>query len=226
MESFWSPPAEKIQQDLLVNSGSWSAQNTARAELYSMMLNNMPMFMFRIIGLMLIGMALYKARILDASRETAYYARHGLIALLVGVVMVVYGIEQIEASQWDMVYASFIGGQYNYWGSVILAWAYVCFVQLLCRLPSREWMARIFAPVGQMALSNYLMQSIICGFIFYGWGLGYYGSVERIGQLGVVVMVWIIQIMLSSWWLNRYRFGPFEWAWRSLTYWQRQPMVR
>ncbi len=81
-----------------------------------------------------------------------------------------------------------------------------------------------FAAVGRMALSNYLMHSLILTTVFYGYGLGLYGTIPRFWQMGFVIGVITLQLFLSTWWLSRYRFGPVEWLWRSLTYWQRQPM--
>jgi uncharacterized protein len=75
-----------------------------------------------------------------------------------------------------------------------------------------------------MAFSNYIATSIICVLIFYGPGLGLMGQLQRYQLYFVAVGVWIFNIVWSRWWLRRYRFGPLEWCWRSLTYWQRQPM--
>lgn len=80
------------------------------------------------------------------------------------------------------------------------------------------------ARVGQMAFTNYLMQTLICILIFYGYGLGYFGKLAFHQLYYVVAGVWIFQFMFSSVWLRYFRFGPLEWVWRSLTYWQRQPM--
>ena len=80
-------------------------------------------------------------------------------------------------------------------------------------------------PVGQMAFTNYLMQSIICGFIFYGIGFGMYAQLQRYEVYYVVGVVWLLQIVYSHIWMHYFRFGPFEWLWRSLTYWKRQPMM-
>jgi uncharacterized protein len=77
-----------------------------------------------------------------------------------------------------------------------------------------------------MALTNYLMQSVVCTLIFYGHGLGFFGAVSRTGQLGVVLGVWVLQLVVSPIWLGRFKFGPMEWLWRSLTYWKAQPMLR
>jgi uncharacterized protein len=89
-----------------------------------------------------------------------------------------------------------------------------------------EGLRRALAAVGQMAFSNYLFQSTITAVIFLGWGLGFAGRLDYAEQLLVVAAVWVFQLAVSPLWLARYRFGPAEWVWRSLTYWQRQPMRR
>jgi uncharacterized protein len=83
---------------------------------------------------------------------------------------------------------------------------------------------RRLGAVGQMAFTNYILHTVIGVVIFRI--LGYFGSVERVEQLAMVVVIWLLQLWLSPMWLARYRFGPLEWLWRSLTYWQRQPMGR
>jgi len=60
--------------------------------------------------------------------------------------------------------------------------------------------------------------------IFYGYGLGLFGRINRFPLLGFVVAMWVLQLFLAPWWVERFRFGPFEWLWRSLTYWKRQPL--
>jgi uncharacterized protein len=88
------------------------------------------------------------------------------------------------------------------------------------------WLMKALANVGQMAFTNYLMQSIICTWFFYGYGFGYYGKLKFHEVYYVVLIVWIFQLIVSSIWLTYFRFGPFEWLWRSLTYWRKQPMKR
>jgi uncharacterized protein len=68
------------------------------------------------------------------------------------------------------------------------------------------------------------MQTLLCGLIFYGHGLGLFGQVERAGQVLIVIAIWALQLILSPIWLRHFRFGPLEWLWRSLTYWTLQPM--
>lgn len=87
-------------------------------------------------------------------------------------------------------------------------------------LQKRSWQERL-APlkaVGRMALSNYLLQTVIGVALFYSYGLGLYGKVGPAICLGLSVTIFLIQIVLSNWWLKRFHFGPVEWLWRSLTY--------
>jgi uncharacterized protein len=75
-----------------------------------------------------------------------------------------------------------------------------------------------------MALTNYIMQSVILTTIFYGYAGGLFGEISRAPQMLIVLAIVAFQIYFSRWWLNRYRFGPLEWLWRSLTYQSLQAM--
>ncbi|HEY1043784.1 MAG TPA: DUF418 domain-containing protein, partial [Telluria sp.] len=94
---------------------------------------------------------------------------------------------------------------------------YASFVILA--LHSNSWLSRVraLAPFGRMALTNYLMQSLVCAVFFYGWGFGNWGM-GRAAQLGFALGLCAVQIVLSQWWLSRFRYGPLEWVWRALTY--------
>jgi uncharacterized protein len=89
-----------------------------------------------------------------------------------------------------------------------------------------KWLFALMRPVGQMAFTNYLMQSFLCGLFFYGIGFGMYGHLQRHEVYYVVAAVWALQIIWSHAWLKFFRFGPLEWAWRSLTYWKLQPLKK
>lgn len=87
--------------------------------------------------------------------------------------------------------------------------------------------ARILAPlvpVGRMALSNYLLQSIVMTTLAYGYGFGLYGRIDLATGFLLAIVLYAVQIPLSNWWLSRFRFGPFEWTWRTLTYARVQPL--
>lgn len=94
-------------------------------------------------------------------------------------------------------------------------------------LTQDETWRRRLAPlvaVGRTALSNYLLQSLICTTLFYSYGLALFGKVSPSLGLLLTVTIFLAQIPLSVWWLRRFQFGPVEWLWRSLTYGQRQAM--
>jgi uncharacterized protein len=123
------------------------------------------------------------------------------------------------------------GGQFWMWLTIFnksasglsIALMFVSIITLAMMGPAQRYLKHL-APVGQMALTNYLTQSVVGSFVFYGWGLGLVGKLDAVQQLGYMLAVFGCQILLSRWWLSRYRFGPMEWLWRSLTYMKRQPM--
>jgi len=84
----------------------------------------------------------------------------------------------------------------------------------------------VFAPVGRMALTNYLMQTAVSLFIFYGWGLGYYGKVGPLTATLLALAIFAAQLVLSSIWLKYFAYGPIEWIWRQLTYKRRLELRR
>ncbi|GGA40730.1 DUF418 domain-containing protein [Dyella nitratireducens] len=109
---------------------------------------------------------------------------------------------------------------------VILAMGYMSAVIVLVSFTPARGVLSVFGPLGRMAFTNYLMQSLIfCG-IFYGYGLGYFGKLGATSTLILGVAVYAIQIVISIRWLERYRFGPVEWLWRTLMYGTRQPFAQ
>jgi uncharacterized protein len=132
-------------------------------------------------------------------------------------------VRNIEAD-WALEYSFYLGSQFNYWGAPMVSLGYVGLVMLLVKSVRWDRAKGWLAAVGRTALSNYLLQTIICTTIFYGHGFGFFGSVERTGQIAIVVAVWLVSLTLTNLWVKRFRFGPFEWVWRSATYGRRQPM--
>lgn len=110
-------------------------------------------------------------------------------------------------------------------GAPLLMLAYVSTIVLLFHRPNAQrWLAHL-APVGRMALTNYLVQSLICTLIFYGYGLGLFGQVGKAAGLLLALLIYVAQIFFSRFWLSRFLYGPMEWLWRLLTY-LRQPAFR
>ncbi len=97
-------------------------------------------------------------------------------------------------------------------------------IMLLYKSGWFNWLFRLLRPVGQMAFTNYLMQSLMAALFFYGIGFGMMGKLQRYEVYMVAMAIWAIEITWSHIWLRYFRFGPLEWCWRSLTYWKKQPM--
>jgi uncharacterized protein len=113
----------------------------------------------------------------------------------------------------------------NAWSSIVLALGYGAAMLVAFARPS-PWRSAlsVLAPVGRMALTSYLTQSIVLEALFYGWGLGLFGRIgEATGAL-MALAIFTVQAVVSAAWLRRYRFGPVEWLWRSFTYGAWQPM--
>ena len=117
-----------------------------------------------------------------------------------------------------------VGGMCLVFAAPAMSFLYASTIILLTQ--GEAWRRRLvpLAAVGRMAISNYLLQSLICTMIFYSYGLALFCKVRPSVGLLLTIIIWLIQIPLSVWWLRRFQFGPIEWLWRSLTYWQRQPM--
>jgi uncharacterized protein len=111
-------------------------------------------------------------------------------------------------------------------GAVILATGYGAAVIGLVGGPLGKRVLGWAAPVGRMAFTNYIAQSLILGWIFYGYGLGLFGRVGVTTALAIGVAVYAVEVAFSAWWLERYRYGPVEWLWRSAMYGTWQPMLK
>ncbi|MBM7119061.1 DUF418 domain-containing protein [Archangium primigenium] len=107
-----------------------------------------------------------------------------------------------------------------------MAAAYASALVLLLQRETWARALRVLAPVGRMALTNYLCQSVLSIVIYYGLGLGLMGQVKPAACIALTLGLFSLQIGFSHWWLARFRFGPAEWLWRSLTYGKAQPMRR
>ncbi|GAC1623010.1 MAG: hypothetical protein NVS4B4_07830 [Bradyrhizobium sp.] len=110
--------------------------------------------------------------------------------------------------------------------TVTLALAYGAFIIGFVSTPLGERVLGWAAPLGRMAFTNYLAQSLIFGWAFYGYGFGLFGRLGIVAALALGVAVYVAQVIFSRWWLKRYNFGPVEWVWRTLMYGQLQPMNR
>lgn len=176
---------------------------------------------------MFLGMAFFKMGILTGQASVKTYVLMTVIGLGAGLVISYFRLQAIIDSKFDG-YAYTRTAVFSFYelSRTFRSIGFLGLIMLLFKSGVFKWFFALFRPVGQMAFTNYLMQSLICGLIFYGIGWGWYGRLERHEIYIVLAVVWLFQILYSHLWLHFFRFGPLEWAWRSLTYWKRQPMRR
>ena len=180
---------------------------------------------FDTLLMMLLGMALFKLGALQAARSTRFYLAIAAIGYVIGLA-VNYREAHIQTSQSFSILSiseSFL--TYNL-GRIPMTLGHVATIMLFIKSGVFRFLQDALAAVGRMAFTNYIMHTLICNFIFLGYGLALYGRLERYELYYIVFGIWIVQLILSPIWLRYFRYGPLEWAWRSLTYWQRQPFRR
>ena len=175
--------------------------------------------------LMLLGLYVGRRRILHDIPAHLHFIRRvfwwglslGLPATAVWVIVSEYPGSGPEHPSWVEAVAYRIG-------SPALTFFYASAIVLLVQ--SHDWKLRLapLAPVGRMALSNYLFQGLIFVALFYSYGLGFYGRMRPLVGVALAVLIFPLQVLLSAWWMKRFRFGPAEWLWRTLTYGKLQPM--
>jgi uncharacterized protein len=220
----WRPDDTTIQHYLTAYRGSWLEQMEVRVPGNLFMQTGL-FFMqtfWRVMSMMLLGLALFKWQVLSAERSRSWYLRLTLVGLLLGFLLSATGVVLNFRMQWSMEFSMFLGKQFNYVGSVSTALGYVGLVMLIVKSAYFRRFKNTFSAVGRMAFSNYILMTLICTLLFYGHGLGLFGSVERRFQALIVVGIWMVIMIISPLWLRSFRFGPLESLWRSLTYgrWQ------
>jgi uncharacterized protein len=193
--------------------------NTHGAELYRSALPD-------VMGFMFIGMGLFKLGVLTGSRGLRFYVILALLGYGIGIPLSTYEAYLLAENNYlrTPTLLSF-HMTYNL-DRLTVAIGHLSLLMILIKSGTLRWLTTRLAAVGQMALTNYLMQSAICTTLFYGYGFGLYGKLPLYQLTYVVVALWLVQLVISPLWLRFFRFGPMEWLWRSLTYLRVQPMAR
>lgn len=181
-----------------------------------------------VLSMMFIGMALFSWGFFNNKLSTSTYFIWLIVGYGIGIPLAMFLFDQnwiaMHNRAWFVDRWQSNPGAFREIRRVLLALGHASLIMLLFRSKLVPWLMKALSAVGQMAFTNYLMQSIICTFFFYGYGWGYFGKLHFHQIYYVVFAVWIFQLIFSVIWLRYFRFGPFEWVWRSLTYWKKQPM--
>jgi len=177
------------------------------------------------IGQMFVGMALFKSGFFTLRWPSRAY----LTTIAVGYLLAAPVTAWLAWKIWSAGFEPLTLNRLEDWQQVsrpLIALAHASIILLLVRSGAAHAVVSRLAAAGRMAFSNYLMTSIITTLVFCGFGLGFYGKLSRAQELIVVLGVWAFILLWSKPWLERFHYGPFEWAWRSLVRWSPQPFVR
>lgn len=230
-----SPPApeqaELVRLTHVFSDGSWlEIQKQRMSDAVKLNWVLIPAMLWQILGLFLLGMLAWRRRFFTPAPESIPHYRR---AMAWGLAIGITGNAGAIALRWIFNPAPFpqsglslVCSMMMYLTTPVLSLGYICLAVVLTQDP--KWRARLhrFGNVGRMALTNYLLQSILGTLIFYNYGLGLFGTIGPSVLLIVTVVLYGLQLLASTWWLERYRFGPAEWLWRRLTYKSALPMVR
>jgi uncharacterized protein len=175
--------------------------------------------------MMLVGMALLRLGILTGEKRRGFYLKFLLFGYGVGVFINSFTAWQIVQSQFDPFTIDLMSTTYDV-GRLLVAFGHIALLMLIVKSGIMHWFTRQLALIGQTALSNYIFQSLIGSIIFTGYGFGLYGRLDYYQLYIIVIAIWSVQLIITPIWLRSFKYGPLEWLLRSLTYWNRQPMLR
>jgi len=210
------------------SSGGFAEITGQRAVDVLQQLRFLPMFGITLLGLFLLGAWFVRSGTMPRASEHLPRFRRMLgvglgagLPLAVAAMALGYGEGLLRISV-----RAYVASVAMTIAALLLSFGYLAAVVLLVQRPG--WRSRLapLAAAGRMALTNYILQSVVMTAISYSWGLGLFGRVSRAWQIPLAFAVWGGNLVLSSWWLGRYRFGPLEWLWRTITYLAPQPMRR
>ena len=176
-----------------------------------------------VLGMMLLGMGLMKLGYFSAEKRPSIYWAMAGIGYLLGMSATIWSASALRKSGFSVfVFRSTL--LWYHFDRLTIGLAHVSVVMLAVRYRVLLALQARLAAVGQMALTCYFSSTILCMTVSDGCKL--YGALERYQLYYVVAGVWLFLLVFAPFWMARYQYGPFEWVWRSLTYWKRQPMRR
>lgn len=226
-QAFAGPVAEDLQAQAEAMRGALGAAARQGIEYWlDWGLGSVVFFTPQTAGLMMVGLGLFKSGFFHGHWDTRSYL--GLIALgAVALVLIAAQTWSNAASGYDAVHMMTGGFATNFALAPLVTLAYASAIILGLRAGQLRQFRTWLEPVGRLALTNYIGQTLIMTTLFLGWrGFGLYGQVDRAGLLGICVAVWVAQILFSRWYRTRFEQGPLEWLWRCLTDGRRYPFKR
>lgn len=176
-----------------------------------------------VLCMMLIGIAMFKWNIISAEKSFGFYAGLAAIGYLIGLSVNYYELRIVIDGQFSPVAIAKSNLTYDL-GRISICMGHIGLIMIFCKSNFLVWLKSSLSAVGKMALTNYIMHSLICMVVFTGVGFGLFGKLQRYELLYVVFSIWIFQLILSPIWLTYFHYGPMEWLWRNLSYQKVHPI--
>ncbi|GAA4955125.1 DUF418 domain-containing protein [Algibacter agarivorans] len=174
-----------------------------------------------ILSFMLLGMAFFKLQIFHGERSNTYYLIMLITGYLIGLTINYLETSAILDSNFDKLTMHKAGMTYQI-GRLFTTIGHIGLFMLFIKSGILDFLQKALAAVGRMALTNYLMHSVITTTLFYGFGFSLFGDLQRFELYYIVGGIWVLQLIFSPIWLKHFHYGPVEWLWRSLTYNKKQ----
>lgn len=215
---FWTADSVMVQEEIAAYRGGWWAQFQHRM---TVLLESWPGMLltesgWRVLAMMLVGMAMYRGGFFSGTWPESPYRRLALLGFGLGIPLCQWGVLYNMTHDWNMGTTLYLGRQFNLWGGplVSLGWASLA-MMALARGVMSGLLERVKA-LGKVALSAYLLCSVLGTAFFYTGGR--FEATSRLVQLQFVLAVWLGLLVIAPWWLKYWRTGPAEWFWRRIAY--------
>jgi uncharacterized protein len=226
-EGFVAAYAQEARAELQAVRGSWPEQ-VARAvrDEWSGPLLTLAISWFETVPLMLIGMALFRTGFFGGGWDRARLRRWAWVGIVGGLILTVPLAAWLWREDFPLALVLFAWLGALPFGRLASVIGYAALFVLAARRFGDTALGQRVIACGRMAFSNYIGTSLVMTFIFHGWGLGLFARYDRFELLGFVALGWVLMLAWSKQWLARFRYGPLEWLWRSLTYRELAPFRR
>ncbi|MGH8051791.1 MAG: DUF418 domain-containing protein [Arenimonas sp.] len=212
-----------MQAASVYSSGTYAETVKQRWQDFMHALSYEPFVFIAALGVFLMGGAIMRSgRLLDLQTNRAFFFKAMIFCLSLAVVLI--GIASLFHGNGVMAPKGMIEQALMMLGNLPLSVFYLSTIAFAMSYVSAKKILGLLAPAGKMALTNYLMQSLIASTVFFGYGLGFWAKWSRAELALFVIFVFSMQVIFSHVWLRYFRYGPMEWLWRALTYWTLPPM--
>ena len=232
----WYPDNESIQKELDLFRGNYDDQVNYRLEDRSLKKSDpiielkegiflLDVFC-RALGMMIVGIALFNFGVLSNLLSRKFYLKIIYYGFGIGIPISLIGLFLTYQNQEDYMYLEFLSRIPNNLATPFISFGYIGIIKYLFDNKNLKNLFNRLGNIGKMALSCYLIESIIATFIFYGFGFGFFGYLSRFFQILITFLIWSIILLFSSIWLKKFQYGPVEWIWRCLTHFRLFPLIR